>query len=120
MKILKTANYNKIANDYLNKVDQYPPNYKALLEKARQKIISTLQDHNLEKVVFNDVGASGIQIQGVHKSVPRYYFITVNVQYDLTDLNKATQEFISRWLTNENDTNWFKNFTNEMSRHGAD
>jgi len=122
MKIIKTARYKKMAEDYLAHPERYSENILGILEPVRQELLSVLRNDGLVKIDFNDVSAQGIQIAGIHRDYPRYIYLNETVKYDLSNLDEAKKEFINKWksMSGEEDVDQFGNIVNQSNKWGWD
>lgn len=77
--------------------------HKEDFDRIRQKITEALKDYeNFDGVNFVDVNARGIQVNGLHKKTGRYYFHTVTIKYDFSNIDEVVDEFVSGWKKYDN------------------
>ena len=77
--------------------------HKEDFERIRQRITEALKDYeNFDGVNFVDVNARGIQVNGLHKKTGRYYFHTVTIKYDFSNVDEAIEDFVNGWKHYDN------------------
>lgn len=77
--------------------------HKEDFERIRQRITEALKEYeNFDSVDFVDVNANGIQISGKHKKTGNYYFLTVTIKYDFSNVDEAIEEFVNGWKEFDN------------------
>lgn len=77
--------------------------HKEDFDRIRQKITEALKDYeNFDGVNFVDVNARGIQVNGLHKKTGRYYFHTVTIKYNFSNIDEVVDEFVSGWKKYDN------------------
>lgn len=104
-----------LSDDYK---DQY---FKLVL--AQEKVKSRLKNRpNFASITFNDVGASGIQIQAKNKQVPYISISDATIKYDFSNIDEAVDECVKGFIEtdNEKSTTSALQFYNDGCEYGWD
>ena len=103
-----------LSDDYQN---QY---FKLVL--AQEKAKNMLKDRpNFVGIIFNDVGASGIQIQAKNKQVP-INISDATIKYDFSNIDEAVDECVKSFIETDNEKSITSalQFYNDGCKYGWD
>jgi len=110
--------------DYLTSIARYPKDYQEQSEYIKTQIFKHLKDYpDLLKVDLSDVSDRGIYIQGSHKEINGYYYVTANMKlkYDFNNADEIILDFVKCWKQNDTPEKVrnFKDFIFQGKKYGG-